>query len=262
VPVGTPLPRVAAKPPSGGAPPPPVVKPGDIAALNDRGAGICTDLRPMLAKFPFNPDAQPEASLAEVKELLAPKTGKLWVLYDERLAGFLEKQGDRYVPRADSPIALSQAFVEFFNRAARVSAALFPNESPEPRVELTVRGVLAGNLRDITITQGNQTAHFGPGSTSPAQLVWPSQTGREARLVARVRRSARGDYDVTMARETGEWALFRVFARAVKVEGGRAEWAGRNGADPVAVSYGSPSGNAVLERGALGAMGCAAQVTR
>jgi type VI secretion system protein ImpL len=232
------------------------------AQLNTRAANLCTDLRTVLGKFPFAPDAKDDASLADVTDLLAPEKGKLWVFQQERLAGLLEKQGNAWVPRADAPVALSQTFVEFFNRAAAASAALFTEGSAEPHVELTVKGALAGNLRDVTLSLGNQTAHFGPGGTSSAQLVWPSPSGRDARLVIRVNRAVRGDRDVTFAHESGDWALFRVFARAAKVAGGRAEWAARDGADAAVLSYSSPSGTAVLERGWLGAMGCAPQVTR
>jgi type VI secretion system protein ImpL len=256
-------PRVAAKPAGGGgAPPPPVLKPADVAVLNERGKALCADLAPVLAKFPFSPDAQPEASLAEVKDLLAPGKGKLWVFQQDRLTGLLDKQGADWVARPGATVPLSQGFVDFFNRAAHVSAALFPNDGPDPHVELTVRGLVGGEVRDLTLRQGDQTAHFGPGATSPAQLTWPSQSGREATLSVRLNRSLRGDKDVTIAHETGEWALFRLFARAAKVQGGRAEWAGRGGAGTVAITYTSPNGTAVLERNWLGSIGCNPQVTR
>ena len=69
------------------------------------------------------------------------------------------------------------------------------------------------------------------------------------------------DKERTIARASGDWALFRLVAQAAKWDGGggayRAEWS-----DGVALEFGFPSGAPVLQRGWLGGMSCAAQVTR
>jgi type VI protein secretion system component VasK len=228
--------------------------------LNERGRALCADMEPVLAKFPLNPDAREEVTLAELKDLFAPGTGKLWALQQEQLRGTLEKQGAAWVVRADAPVPLSAPFVGFFNRAAQVSAALFPEGSPEPRVELSVRAVLSGRQRNVILTIGSQRAEFGRGTTSPAKMTWPS--GRGASLVVRQDRGALPDRNHTIETRPGDWALFRVFARANKVQGGRAEWTNRGDAGTVVVEYDSPSGQRVLERAWLGGLTCTAQVTR
>jgi type VI secretion system protein ImpL len=262
---GTALPR-APRPP--GAPPPVVAMSAKDAAalatlLNERGRSLCAALTPLLAKFPFNPDASAEATPQEVAAQLAPNTGALWVLQQERLEGLLEKQGAQWVAKPGAPVALSTQFVTFFNRAALTSAALF-NDGPDPRVTLTARGMPTERVPEVTLVQGQQVARFSNNNAPPAQFIWPSPNGRDVKLLAvrnvRLTRDKERPVKVT----GGDWALFRLVAAATKTEGDagslRAEWG--SGPTAVAMEFGFPEGMPVLKRGWLGGMGCAAQVTR
>ena len=249
----------------GAAPPPPPPPAGGGAAalaaiLNERGRALCAAMTPMLAKFPFSPDAQAEASIPDVAAMLAPGTGALWAFHQERLEPLLEKQGGQWVEKAGAPVALSAPFLVFFNRAAAVSAALFGGAA-EPHIELTARGVVTPQVSQITLSHGSYVARFIK-DTPPAQLLWPSQTGREAKLIARV-----GKRDLLVDQTTGDWALFRLVARATRADGSgssvRAEWTNQKTAGvPVAVEFVVRGAYPVLQRGALGGMSCIAQVTR
>jgi type VI secretion system protein ImpL len=262
--VGAVLPR-APRPP-GAAPAAVAMSPKDAAALatqlNERGRSLCSALTPMLAKFPFNPDASAEATVQEVAAQLAPNTGALWVLHQERLDGLLEKRGAQWVAKSDAPVVLSTQFVTFFNRAAQASAALF-NDGAEPHVTLTARGVPTERVPEIALVQGQKVARFA-NNAPPAQFTWPSSTGRDVKLLAvrnvRLTRDKERPVKVT----GGDWALFRLVAAATKAEGDagslRAEWG--SGPTAVIMEFGFPEGMPVLKRGWLGGMGCATQVTR
>jgi type VI secretion system protein ImpL len=232
-------------------------KAGTLAAeLNERGRNICAALTPMLSKFPFNSDASTEATVNEVVALLAPGTGQLAAFQQERLGDLLEKQGGRWVAKPGI-VALSAPFVDFFNKASRVSDALFSGGS-SPRVVFLAKGEVSVLTPVVTLLQGTQRARFDQNAP-PAQFVWPSSTGREANLLAQFK----GERERSVARATGEWAIFRLVASATKVEGGRAEWSTTGkGAQPVAVAFTIESGAPVFQRGWLGNMTCASQVTR
>ena len=226
------------------------------AELNDRGRNICAAFTPMLAKFPFNPDATTEATVNEVVALLAPGTGQLAAFQQERLGDLLDKQGGKWVAKPGI-VALSAPFVDFFNKAARISDALFSGAA-SPRVVFLAKGEVSALTPAVTLTQGTQRAHFDQNAP-PAQFVWPSSTGREAGLLAQFK----GERERQVLRSAGEWAIFRLVAGATKVEGGRAEWSTTGkGAQPVAVTFTIESGAPVFQRGWLGNMTCAAQVTR
>jgi type VI secretion system protein ImpL len=262
----TPLPRaprVAAG--GGGAPPPPAMSAKEAAdlkaALNERGKALCTAFTPLLSRFPFDPNATSEATLQEVAALLAPGTGALWQFQQDRLGGLLEKQGGQWAAKAGAPVALSGEFVQFFNRAARVSDALFEG-GPEPRLAVTARGIPTGAAKVVTLGVGTQRTEF-TGNTAPAQFTWPSASGRDARLSVVRDVAARRDRETVVKQASGDWALFRLVAQATKVDGDgpmRAEWG--SGAGAVAVEFGFPEGMPVLKRGWLGAVGCTPQVTR
>jgi type VI secretion system protein ImpL len=216
-------------------------------------------MTPLLAKFPFNSDATVEAPISDVAALLAPGTGALWALHQERLDPLMEKQGAQWIAKPGAPVALSAPFLTFFNRAAAISAALFGGAS-EPRIVLTARGVLTAQVTQVTLTHGSHVAQFNR-DTPPAQLVWPPQSGRDARLIARV-----GRRELLIAEATGDWALFRLVSRASRTDGSgaaiRAEWSVPAAAGvPVAVEFVFAAGHPVLQRGTLAAT-CVAQVTR
>lgn len=227
------------------------------SALNERGRTLCAAMTPMLGKFPFNPDATTEATIAEVVGLLAPGTGQLSAFQQEALGDMLDKQGGKWVAKPAGGVALSTPFVDFFNRAERVTDALFSGGAA-PRVVFLAKGDVSVLTPTITLTQGTQRAHFDQNAP-PAQFVWPSSTGREASLLAQFK----GERERPVARGTGEWAIFRLVAGATKVEGGRGEWSatGKN-AQPVGVQFTIESGAPIFQRGWLGNMTCAAQVTR
>lgn len=243
----------------GGGAPPPKADAATLARINDRGKALCAAVAPLLAKFPFNPDATADATVAEVNGVFAPGTGALWAYQEEQLAGIVEKQGAEWVVKPGSPIQLTAPFLAFFNRAARVSDALYAGGA-EPRVVFTVKG--AG--KPATFVQGTQAVKLG-GNAPPAQFAWPSTSGRDARLELGYRDLVVLGRTKVVARASGEWALFRIVAQAAKWEGGngawRAEWnAGSQG--PVAVDFTFASGAPVLGRGWMGGMACPGQVTK
>ncbi len=228
--------------------------------LGERGRTLCEQLAPMLAKFPFNPDASADATIEEVKAALAPNTGALWAFQQERLNGVLEKQGNKWVPVATSPVALSQQFVDFFNRAAAASSGLFPAGAETPRVVVRARTVPTDKAPEIILRQGTQEARFAKNSP-PQEFVWPSTTGRQASLGFERKRALSRDARRTIATANGEWALFRLVAQATKSDGTHAEW---NNADAgkIAFDFEYENGAPVLSRGWLGGMTCTPQVTR
>ena len=183
-----------------------------------------------------------------------------WALHQERLEPLIEKQGAQWVAKPGAAVALSAPFLAFFNRAAVVSTALFAGAS-EPRIVLTARGVVTPQVTQVTLTHGSYVARFN-ADTPPAQLVWPPQGSRDAKLIARV-----GRRELLIAEATGDWALFRLVSKASRADGGgasiRAEWNVPAAAGvPIAVEFAFAAGYAVLQRGALGGMTCVAQVTR
>jgi type VI protein secretion system component VasK len=216
----------------------------------------------MTAKFPFTPTAVEEASPAEVARLLAPGTGELWTFHGDRLAAFLVKEGAQWVARPAAGIALSPAFVAFFNQAARLSDALFVDGAQTPRLGFTVLGVSAGRDQTVTLLHGGKESRFGEGA-GDAVISWPTDGGLEAKVsavfVQRFARNQRWDLSAS-----GDWALFRLTARARSVTpDGTVTWATGGRPDVVLKFTSARAALPLLRRGWMGdQLGCVAQVTQ
>ncbi len=231
-----------------------------VSLLNERGRSICSQMRPMLAKFPFAPEAAAEASIAELSALLAPGTGELWAFHEDRLKPFLEEKDGKWVAKPAGGIELSATFVSFFARAAQVSKAFYAAGGDTPSLRWMASGVTSETTPVIMLRHGANEAIWN-SRTPRNEIVWPAAGGRDAKLEATFGK----EKPAVVASASGEWALFRLLSQAGKVDdSGRAEWAAKGkGAVPVVVTFDAPGGQPWLKRGWLGGqLNCVAQVTQ
>src|SRR5690606_28447579 len=87
------------------------------AELNAAGASFCQSYTRLLNKYPFNPNATAEATVAEVSAMFKPGTGLLYTVYDEVLQKVLVKQGTSVAARPGASERPNQSFISFYNRA-------------------------------------------------------------------------------------------------------------------------------------------------
>jgi type VI secretion system protein ImpL len=125
------------------------------AALNEAGKQFCSDFTQMTTKYPFNPNSSQDVGVDQLNEILAPKTGALWTFYDTKLSQLLTKQGSHYASVPGS-VHLSGAFVDFFNRAAALSEALYPSGATSPKFAYTLK-VMPSNLEGVVLKIGSET---------------------------------------------------------------------------------------------------------
>ena len=185
--------------------------------LNGKGAGLCAQISPILNKYPFNPTAQAEATLAEVNQVLKPGEGAMWTFYEMNLKRGLAKQGNQYVPTNEIP--LNPGFVAFFNQLARFSDALY-RSGPDPKLTYTVRPLKSDGITDLVLTIDGQA--LPAASPQAKQFNWPGN-GQGARFTGKV-----GTNDLPSAPYDGLWAAFRLFNDAETFEpsgnGWNLEW--------------------------------------
>lgn len=232
--------------------------------INSRARLFCAALRPMLAKFPFDPAATQEATLGEVTSMLRPGTGTLWAFYNDALQTALPKQGTQYVP-ASGTVRLSSGFVTMFNRLAAFSDALFRADVTEIRQRWTVQPRIAEGTSNVTIAIDGQSARSTKNALETVAVTWPAG-GRESKLTAQL-----GNTEYALAGPyTGTWGAFRLFYDAdawfPEGAGSRAEWAlgtraGRATAATgatlrISVEIDAGPMTPALRRGWLGAGGC------
>jgi type VI secretion system protein ImpL len=134
-----------------------LIKMGPKEALNGGGRSLCGDFARITDKFPFNPSASQDVPVDQLNAMLAPGSGELWKFYSSTLAQYLPKQGSRYSAIPSASIRISPQFESFFNRAAALSDALYPNGSPTPRVTYAVKQEATNIAGTLTLKLGSDT---------------------------------------------------------------------------------------------------------
>lgn len=188
----------------------PLLKNFGAAEINVRARSFCSAVRPLLAKYPFAPDATQQASLAEVAAVLKPGSGSLWRFYEEALASSLPRQGNQFVPNPSSTVKLAPSFVSLMNRAALFADVMFKDNSAEPHLSFTVQPMPDNQFSSVTLTiDGEIIRSSTNGNMSTISIDWP-RVGRDVKLSA----GSGGTEPFTVGPFTGPWALFQLFNNA------------------------------------------------
>ena len=178
------------------------------SGLNRRGRQFCAPLQRLMAEAPFRAAGTRQATLGDVTSQFQRGTGAIWSFYNDALQSYLVRQGDRYAQRPGADLNLTSAFVEFFNRAAAFSAALYPEGAQSPRVAFTFKPVLSDVVPQVVFVVDGRTATFTRTSTAAQPFLWDGVQAQEARMTAQI-----GGADVTLS-GYGTWAVFRLFQSA------------------------------------------------
>jgi type VI secretion system protein ImpL len=153
----------------------------------------------MLKKYPFNSLADQEVSPSELKGMFAPVGGSFWNFHQQFTMKLLDKRGQQWLPKPDAEIKLNDRFLDFFNRMARVSDALFPADGDSPKAEFKLSVPAAQGYQSVAgMLDGEEF------SSSEKPYPWPGQQpGVNLRVVLT------GAISTTFARYEGLWGLFR-----------------------------------------------------
>lgn len=197
--------------------------PGDSA--NGAGKSFCGQFAAMANKYPFKPDSAQDLSVDELNTILAPPKGALWVFYDSTLKQYLIKNGSRYVVVDSGTMKLSHVFVDFFNRAAQLSDALYPSASAPPHFSYSLRQ-MPSNLEGVVLKIGSDTLE---GAGQQKTFVW---TGAAEDIQVT---SKSGD---TLDSFNGPWAVFKFVARAHQLGSNNLEWIQESNGRPITLPNG------------------------
>ena len=180
-----------------------------VAALNGRGTAFCSAFASVLAKYPFRPEARVDATVAEVAGLIDPSSGALLRFYNEALPDVLIRQGGQYVPKPGAAVAVTPAFVRFFNHLAGVADVLWPAGSKEPGFDFTIKLLASEAIPTATFSMDGQVHTFSRTSMGAEPYRWSALTARDVRVLG----TSRGR-DETLLGEDGTWAFFKLLQRA------------------------------------------------
>jgi type VI protein secretion system component VasK len=232
--------------PTTAAPPPPPPPPAGAAQF-------CDKLRNVANKYPFNPAAAQEASLAELAELFQLREGALSKVLDQN-KGAIDLQGSQYVAKG------KPGLTAVINRAVNIQRALYPDNSPQMQYQFTLRAHPQPEISTEVITIEGQALKVAGNEQGSKTFTWAGN-GAEASL------SING---VSYGQFSGPWAAFHLFDNYTwtsapagfhlvwQVRGFGGQAATING-KPLVAQFDLESGNVPLfERGYLSALKCPA----
>jgi type VI secretion system protein ImpL len=181
------------------------------AALNGKGAGLCAEMRPLLMKYPFNPQSAQDASISEINGIFKPGDGALWKFYDENLAKSLTRAGD---PIPGGGFTYNQRFLGFFHRAAAFSNSAYAAGAQVPKIDFSLRAVPSDDIQSLRLNVAGVIADFPAGSSEPHRFTWPGAT-----QIVTLSGVSKSTGSFTRPYE-GLWAAFRFFADANRAPAG------------------------------------------
>ena len=184
-------------------------------ALNQQGAAFCRVLTPLLAKYPFRPDALSQATVSEIVAMFEPGNGTMARFYADALQPVIVKVGNQYDRKAGAPQEATSGFVRFFNRLAAVTDAFWPRDAAGaasaggPRLDFTVKLLPTATLPSASFTMDGQRKTFTRTLMRAERYSWVGASAGSVRLSTETR-----GRDETVLTYDGTWALFRLLQKA------------------------------------------------
>jgi type VI secretion system protein ImpL len=242
------------------------------AELNGKGRGLCAAFRGLMGKYPFNPNASAQATVAEVNAVFRKPDGALWAFHAANLQKLLPQQGTQFVAAPAGGVNLNPAFVRFFNQAAALSNVLYAGGSQDPRINYSLKPMPSEGIQNMGVQLDGQSLSYRGGDAPPKAFTWQGGGTHEARATVKFG----GGPDLAWSSNDGLWAVFQFFGKAEQWRpSGNAnilEWVIRIGRDPVTLPGGKPltvrfelnMGGApeLFQKGYFSRMACVADVAR
>lgn len=242
------------------------------AELNGKGKGLCTAIRSVFGKYPFNPAATSQATVADVNGILRKPDGAFWKFYDDNLQKLLPRQGPQYVAASAGGVNLNPAFVAFFNQVAAFSDFLYAGGAQDPHFAYALKPVPAEGIQNLGLKLDGQTLAYTGGDAPAKQFTWQGSGAHEAKATVKFG----GGPDLAWSTSDGLWAIFQFFNKAETWKpsgtGNVLEWVIRIGKDPVMLPSGKPltvrfdldmnGGPQLFQKGYFSRMACPAEVAK
>lgn len=192
-------------------------RPDPNAKPNAAGAGLCSELNPVLKKFPFRGAASEQIRPDDVNAVFNPQSGRLFAFVNEGLQDVVSNMGGHFAAKAGGKVTPSDAFLAFLNRGGDISKAFFATGGP--KLTYTVRALPSPEIESFELTiDGKKMKGSGKGGDT-AEFQWPGD-GSGVQL------SGKGkDIGNTSSSIPGSAALFMfLFKAADRNSGSTYEW--------------------------------------
>jgi type VI secretion system protein ImpL len=245
------------------------LRPGPVS-----GANLCSQMSPLMAKFPFNPRSTTDASTQEVAQFFDSANGSLTQFYNASLKSLLIPQGTEYIPNPSNTQQVNPAFLSFFTRAMNLQRALYSAGPGQLQYKYALRPLPTEGISSLTMNIDGQSLSYTGGNVPFKQFTWPGTAAQGLKSTVNIS----GGAPVEWASYDGAWGVFHFFADADKFSPtGQStyhiEWILRgSGGRPVKAPSGNPvtvqfdldtsGAPAILQKGYLSSLQCISSVAK
>jgi len=178
------------------------------AAAGGGAKTFCGQLEPILAKFPFNPQASSEATTEEVAQVFSPGQGS-FSQFTNSMHALVAQQGSQYVVAPGSAVHINPSFLSFLTKAQKISSSLFPAGGNQPSLDFTLNEVKSTGVSDAALSIDGKQINSGGQS---ATFHWVSQPSSRITLATQKN---------TAPLMTGPWSVFHFGFAAPQVSPNR-----------------------------------------
>ncbi|MGD0126749.1 MAG: ImcF-related family protein [Terriglobia bacterium] len=243
------------------------LRPGPVS-----GAGLCAQMSPLAAKFPFNPRATTDATTQEVTQFFDSANGALTQFYNASLKSLLIPQGNEYIPNPSNTQQVNPAFLNFFTRAMNLQHALYSGGPGQIHYKYALRPHPTDTVAGLTMSIDGQPLTYAGGNADFKQFAWPGTTAQGVTLTVKIT----GGSDLGWPSYDGAWGVFHFFAEADKWQQTGStyniEWVLRTAGRPVTAPNGKPvtlqfdldtqGAPPILQKGYLSSLQCVSSVAK
>ena len=157
------------------------------------GAGLCQQMGPLMAKFPFNPQATVEASPDELKAIFDPASGSL-------------SQLNNAIIKSNQPVG--PVFRSFLDRAMSVQRTLYPSGPGQIQFKYSLRPHPTETVASFDMNVDGQPFPYTGGNADFKQLTWP---GNQQGVTLTVKSPGGSSFRL---QKEGPWGVFHFLADA------------------------------------------------
>lgn len=195
------------------------------AELNAGGRGVCNQINPVLAKYPFK-NVPTEATLPEIDAAFKPNDGAIWQFVNTKLAPkYLTKQGSQYAAVGGGTVAIQPAFLNWINRAAAFSDVAFAGGSPDPHFNYTITPEVTPDMDKVTLVVDGQNNVFN--ATTLKNFTWPGNPHGVSLTI-----TYKGGFQAQVTSFEGLWSVFHFVGEANRHNGPAIDWDATAGNPP------------------------------
>ena len=162
----------------------------------------------LLHRYPFDKNAQRDASLDDFATFFAPKEGTLWGFYSEALVGIVQRIGAAFHfgrRLGQEYDANYEPRVLSFLAAARVlTDSMFPG-IPVPTIKFKLQIQPSEDIEEIRLMLGEEEFLHQNAPEQWHSFTWSPETAPQAAILEYTSRRGRGEIS-----GSGDWSLFRL----------------------------------------------------